>query len=347
MGPGQSGGEMSKRVVVVVPTLNEAANIRACLISLRKGAPGTPIWVYDGGSRDGTPSIVKELSEICPDIHLLRNPRRVQAAAINLAAMRARKQGFEVLVRADAHALYPANFAAKLLSTMHKSGAASVVVPMISRGEGEWQKAAADLFNSRLGHGGAGHRGLGKSGYVRHGHHAAFDLAVFEQLGGYDVSFVANEDAEFDHRLHKAGHRIYQEAGAAITYLPRVSPYGLWRQMIRNGWYRARNLAIHRTPPKPRQILPLVLFAGNLTSALLAVQGYGEAILLPLAYAALVVAWAQIIPRRFAPVHALRIAGLAMLCHHGFAIGAAAFCLAQGWSGIRQRLFPRQRPCRV
>ena len=47
-----------------------------------------------------------------------------------------------------------------------------------------------------------------KSGYVDHGHHAAFRAASFKAIGGYDETFSHNEDAEFDGALE-----IDQETG--------------------------------------------------------------------------------------------------------------------------------------
>jgi succinoglycan biosynthesis protein ExoA len=128
------------------------------------------------------------------------------------------------------------------------------------------QKAIAAAQNSRLGNGGAAHRMLGQSGFVEHGHHAAFDLATFLQLGGYDESFTHNEDAELDRRLTDAGMRIYLDADAVLTYYPRSDLVALALQYFRFGSGRANMLIKHRTRPRLRQLLPVVAFLVCLAS---------------------------------------------------------------------------------
>src|ERR1700754_1577329 len=98
-------------VLVAIPALNEAEHIEACVRSLMKGDPRlleAEFVVVDGGSRDGTQEIVRRLNKEFPNLKLLDNPKRLQSAALNLAA-RTLGQGRRVLVRCDAHAFYPAN----------------------------------------------------------------------------------------------------------------------------------------------------------------------------------------------------------------------------------------------
>jgi succinoglycan biosynthesis protein ExoA len=115
------------------------------------------------------------------------------------------------------------------------------------------QRASAWVFAS----GGALYRGGRQSGYVDHGHHAAFDLGWFRRIGGYDSSFSHNEDAEYDTRLARAGGRIWFEAGARLAYVMRPSLGGLWRQYWSYGRGRARTIAKHRVRPRLRQIVPV------------------------------------------------------------------------------------------
>ena len=89
-----------------------------------------------------------------------------------------------------------------------------------------------------------------------HGHHALFDLAAFRALGGYDETFVANEDAEFDRRLTNSGGRIWLSEGLAIVYHPRRTAAALFAQYLRHGAGRARMLLRHRAQPRVRQLLP-------------------------------------------------------------------------------------------
>ena len=52
---------LADRILVVIPTLNEAAHIENCLRSLLSGPDlaGVECIVADGGSSDGTSSVVR------------------------------------------------------------------------------------------------------------------------------------------------------------------------------------------------------------------------------------------------------------------------------------------------
>ena len=79
------------------------------------------VVVADGGSHDGTPAAVRELSGRWPAIHLIDNPARIQSAAVNLAVRRFGADA-DILIRCDAHAVYPAAFCQRLVQTLDREG---------------------------------------------------------------------------------------------------------------------------------------------------------------------------------------------------------------------------------
>lgn len=105
------GAARGEDVVVVIPTLNEGRHIETCVRSLMTGdarLKRVEMIVADGGSRDWTRAVVEMLQEEFPNLRLLHNPRRLQSAAVNAAA-RGAGIGRRILVRCDAHAIYPPN----------------------------------------------------------------------------------------------------------------------------------------------------------------------------------------------------------------------------------------------
>lgn len=245
-------------VVAVIPTLNEAAHIEACVRSLTAGderLAAIELVVADGGSTDGTQAIVERLRAEFPNLRLVDNPKRLQSAAVNLAARQA-GEGRSILVRCDAHAVYPAGYVMQVADALAQRGVASLVVPMDAAGTTCFQKANAWIVDTPLGSGGSAHRGGKTSGFVDHGHHAGFDRKVFLETGGYDETFTHNEDAEYDTRLRKAGGRIFMDAGIRLTYLPRDTVAGLARQYFNYGKGRARTLMKHGETPRLRQLIP-------------------------------------------------------------------------------------------
>lgn len=248
------------QVLIVIPTLNEAAHIEGVLdfaVAFAERADGLVV-VADGGSRDATCDIVRRRAADHRRIRLLHNPRRLQAAAVNLAVDRFGR-GAEWLLRLDAHSAYPADYGDVLLDEARRTGAASVVVSMHAEGQRFLQRIIADAQNSPLGNGGSAHRLAGGDAWVDHGHHALMQVAAFREVGGYDESFSHNEDAELDRRLSAAGHRIWLTSRTRLTYFPRQSIRALMRQYYNFGRGRARNLIKHNARPAARQALAAML----------------------------------------------------------------------------------------
>lgn len=248
-------------VLVVVPALNEATHIEACLRSLISSdvaSIGVPIIVADGGSTDETQGIVTELSKEYPGILLMHNPDRVQAAAINHAVKTKARPHHRILVRCDAHAAYPPNYIREVSEQLVQTDAASVVTVMDAHGTTCFGRAAAWIVDTPFGSGGSAHRGGTRSKFVDHGHHAAMDLNWFNAIGGYDPEFAVNEDAEYDYRLGQAGGRIWLESALRLKYTMRASPRALWRQYFRYGQGRAANVLKHRSRPRLRQMVPVI-----------------------------------------------------------------------------------------
>ncbi|ATX64669.1 glycosyltransferase family 2 protein [Roseinatronobacter bogoriensis] len=231
-----SSDDKPSRVVIIVPTLNEAAHIIPVLRSLEPGARrlGAQIAVVDGGSDDGTVELVRQQAARFPAIVLLHNPKRLQAAAINLAAKHFRDQA-DWFIRVDAHAAYPEDYCEVLLDEARRTGAESVTVKMTAKGQGLIQRNIAAAQNAVFGNGGSVHRNGGEGRFVDHGHHALMQMSAFCTVGGYDEGFSHNEDAELDQRLRKAGYRIWLTAATGIAYFPRDTLGKLSRQYLNFG----------------------------------------------------------------------------------------------------------------
>jgi succinoglycan biosynthesis protein ExoA len=250
-------GVWRRRVLIVVPTLNEAAHIEAILTHLIdeiSPSADARIVVVDGGSTDGTPDQVAIFAERHSAIRFLHNPARIQSAGVNLAVRQFGRDA-EVLIRCDAHAGYPDRFCEQLLAALEHSGADAVVVPLDSVGHTALQRAVAWVSNSIVGTGGAAHRAGRRSAFVDHGHHAAFQVETFRRIGGYDETFSHNEDAEFDCRQRALGAKVYLDAGIRLQYCPRGTWTGLALQYYCYGAGRARTLRRHPTSIRLRQLL--------------------------------------------------------------------------------------------
>lgn len=287
--PGRPAKEApASAVLAVIPTLNEERHIETCIRSLMDGDERlrqVPVTIADGGSSDRTVEIVKGLKEEFPNLRILHNPKRLQAAALNLAAKLHASEDTRFLVRCDAHSIYPRNFIIDVADSLETTAAASVVIPMDAVGYTCFEKANAWIVDTPLGSGGSAHRGGRKSGYVDHGHHAGFDLSVFRQIGGYDETFSHNEDAEYDERVAQAEGRIYLDANIRIQYVPRGTVQSLAQQYFNYGKGRARTTRKHRLPLKIRQAVPVLALLANILG-LVAAPFFWPALMLPAGYLA-------------------------------------------------------------
>ncbi|GAB94325.1 succinoglycan biosynthesis protein ExoA [Kineosphaera limosa] len=311
-------------VLVVMPTLNEERFVGEAVRQLLRDTDDVPLRlvVADGGSRDRTRAVVSQLAAHDPRIELLDNPGRTQSRGVNLAVSRAAAD-VDIVVRTDCHAAYPAGFLRRVvqgLRELRDQGCVSVVVPMVADGGTPFQHAVAQTQNSLLGNGGSAHRRLGESRYVDHGHHAAFDRAAFERVGGYDPRMMHNEDAELDVRLAGDGGRIFLDTGAAITYFPRRTWRALARQQYNHGRGRAWNTVKHHSKPKLRQIAPAAVTALN-SACLLVATRHRSALVPPLAYAGACLAVAARTSLERHDRDLLLMGPIAMLTHHAWGTG--------------------------
>jgi succinoglycan biosynthesis protein ExoA len=321
-------------LIIIIPCLNEAAHIEGLLDHLRPAALrlGAIIVVADGGSTDGTVDIVQRIARDDANVIWLHNPKSIQSAAVNLAVSRF-GDGVEYLIRIDAHGGYPEDYCDRLLEEARATGADSVVVSMETVGAGIVQRAAAAAQNSKLGTGGSRHRHAAAGQWIDHGHHALMRIAAFTAVGGYDETFSHNEDAELDHRLRKAGYRIWLTAKTRMTYYPRSTFGGLYLQYLGYGRGRARNILKHRVVPKLRQLAPLVI-APLAVLSLLSFAHWSAA--LPfLAWAALCLAYGAALAARERDPKLLLAGPSAMVMHFAWSLG---FWLQLLRAGLRREV---------
>jgi succinoglycan biosynthesis protein ExoA len=323
--PDDRGGPFagSGRVVVAVPALNEAQVIEGVLRSLAaesRAFADLKIVVADGGSTDGTVAIVERLAAEFPCIALMTNHGVIQSAGVNLVAKC--NSAADILVRCDAHAVYPQGYLERLVRTLDRIGSDSVVVPMDCVGRSCLENAVGWVSDTPVGSGGSAHRGGRRSGFVDHGHHAAFRMVSFVGTGGYDESFRQNEDAEFDNRLTARGGRVFLDADIRIGYHPRSDFRGLWRQYFNYGFGRSRTARRHPATIRLRQLLvPAHLCI--LIASLLLTAATRQLLFLgwPLLYAAILLATSIVLAGVKRSICGLLSGPAAGVMHTGWAVG--------------------------
>ena len=264
--------DLARQILVAIPALNEEAHIEACLHSLLDGDPElseVDIVVADGGSTDATRARVATITEVHPNVSLIDNPGRIQSAGVNAVVETVALERHRILVRVDAHSVYPPGYIMEVARQLVARDVAALATTLDATGQTCFARGSAWIVDTPLGSGGSGHRGGTQSGFVDHGHHAGLHLDWFKKIGGYDVTLPINEDADYDTRLRRAGGRIWLAADIRIDYQMRPTPKGLVKQYWRYGVGRAQTTLKNGTRPAIRQILPALNAALLVLSLLL------------------------------------------------------------------------------
>jgi dolichol-phosphate mannosyltransferase len=94
---------VSERVLVVVPTYNEAENVETILRRLTASVPAAHALVVDDGSPDGTADLVAAMAAADDRIHLMRRTTKSGLGPAYVAGFRwAREHGYDIVVEMDA-----------------------------------------------------------------------------------------------------------------------------------------------------------------------------------------------------------------------------------------------------
>lgn len=309
-------------ISVVMPCFNEGKTIRRAVESLLDGCPppGCELVVVDGGSTDDTLDELRRLQEEGRGLTVLHNPRRLQVFALNQGVLHA---SGEIVVRADAHCVYPPGYAVDCARLLVSTGADNVGGVMVPVGETPAQKAVAMAMSHPIGVGNAKFHLGGYCGEVDTVFLGTFWRRRIIDIGGFDErALPANEDAELNIRIIKAGGRVLLDDSIRVSYFPRPSLKALWKQYLRYGSGRAYTIMKHKTVTSYRQVGPPVMVACTVLSiAFAAILPW--LLIFPFSYAASVFAVCAFKSRRSGEALGLRVrmACAVLAMHTAWGIG--------------------------
>jgi dolichol-phosphate mannosyltransferase len=107
------------RVLVVIPTYNEAENVQIIVDRVRAAVPEVDILVADDNSPDGTGAIADEISAADPAVHVLHRPGKQGLGAAYVAGFAwAREHGYEAVVEMDADGSHAPEQLTRLLTAL-------------------------------------------------------------------------------------------------------------------------------------------------------------------------------------------------------------------------------------
>ena len=218
--------EHANLVSVIIPALNEAANIAQTISAARRDytADEVEIVVVDGGSTDGTPDHIPEQETV------IHSPRG-RAVQMNHGA---RTSHGQILVFCHADSLLPAGWRQAVLQELAD--------PTVSGGTFQTLiLPAKGILHVR------NHLRFAAKWQVMFGDQVQFmRRATFDRVRGYP-EIPLMEDVEMARALHEEG-RLVRIPIRVITSSRRFIERGVLGQTLLNGWNMFRYLYLGTTP---------------------------------------------------------------------------------------------------
>src|SRR3954468_6233100 len=259
------------RVSIIIPCRNEERYIAACLDSILASdypAERVEILVADGQSNDGTRPILVRYAALHPKIVLLNNARGTTPAGLNVAI---RAAAGEIVIRMDAHVLYPPDYIPRLVAALRESGADNVggVLETVPADDTPTARAIAIGISHRFGVGNAHFRvGTRERREVDTVPFGCFRREGFARVGLFDEELIRNQDDEFNFRLITRGGRVLLLPNVHCRYFARRSLSQLAHMYYQYGYFKplvARKVGRIMTV---RQLIPATLVAALISLAL-------------------------------------------------------------------------------
>jgi glycosyltransferase involved in cell wall biosynthesis len=314
-------------VTVIVPTRDEERYIAATLDSILATAyprDQLEVLVVDGASRDRTATIVTEYATRHHAVRLIHNPARTAPAALNLGIRAARG---EIIVRMDAHVVYPPQYLPRAVSALLESGADNVggVITTRAATPTPMGRAIALGLSHPLGVGNSYFRiGSAERRWVDTVPFGCWRRSLFDRIGLFDEELVRNQDDEFNFRTQQRGGRVLLVPDLIATYYARAKLRDVARMYYQYGYFKplvARKLGRIMTA---RQLVPSAFLLGLAGSAVLApwlAAGWLAFGLIAGAYALAVGAAALAALRRHGVRVALALSVVFVVLHMGYGFG--------------------------
>jgi glycosyltransferase involved in cell wall biosynthesis len=264
---------MSPLVSVIIPCRNEEKTIHRVLDALHHQSfplEEMEVVIADGFSTDNTRSSIQNFSQTHPElkVRLVDNPKQIIPAGLNTAIKAAVG---EIIVRMDAHSLPEPDYIQRSVAALQAGIAENVggVWNILPRDNSWIARSIAAAAANPLAVGDALYRFTDKAEYVDTVPYGAFKRALFDKIGLYDETLLANEDYEVNTRIRQAGGRVWLDPAIRCAYFARPTLKALAKQYWGYGFWKAQMLKRYPKTLRWRQALPPLFVLGILFLAVL------------------------------------------------------------------------------
>ncbi len=252
---------------VICPIYNEEKYIARCIESIMaQDYPKDDLEVLfvDGMSTDRTREIIASYLPQCPYLRVLDNPQKIVPPALNIGIREAKG---DIIIRLDAHAIFPKNYFSELVKNLSALGAENVggVCRTLPVDDTPICVGIANVLSSSFGMGNSyfrvGAKDVMEVDTVPFG---CFHREIFDRIGYFDEELIRNQDDEFNGRIIKNGGKIYLLPHLVIDYYARDSIKKVYKMFYQYGLFKPLvNKKLGR-PATIRQFFPLLFVLGLL-----------------------------------------------------------------------------------
>lgn len=227
-------------VTFIIVAYNAEKVIESCLTSLKnQNYPHEEIEVIlvDSSSTDNTKQLMMQFQERAKEeynrVLVLDNPKRTLPCGWNVALKEAKG---EVVVRVDAHTIYPEDFIQKNVKEIEKGedivGGQCI---SITKNDTKWEKVLLSAEESIFGCGIADFRRKKERKYVSTLAFAMYRKKVFDEVGPYNENLARTEDNEMHYRIKKVGYRFLLSPDIVTYRYARNTLKDMIKQKYNNG----------------------------------------------------------------------------------------------------------------
>lgn len=261
-------------ISVICPIYNEEKYIAKCIDSvLAQDYPQKDVEVLfvDGMSNDRTREIINQYMRDYPFIQLIDNPKRIVPYAMNIGIDKA--VGV-IIIRLDAHAVYPTNYFSKLVEGLHRHHADNVGAQCrtLPVNQSATAIAIAEALGSSFGVGNSMFRiGITEDIETDTVPFGCFRKEVFDKVGLYDTELIRNQDDELNARIINHGGKIVLLADVIFDYYARDTYAKLYKMYYQYGLYKPLVNKKLGNPATLRQFIPPLFVIGIVLGGILSI----------------------------------------------------------------------------
>jgi glycosyltransferase involved in cell wall biosynthesis len=226
------------KVSIICPTYNEEKYIEKCIksiISQNFSKEQFEVLFIDGGSSDSTVNIIKKFQKKYSFIKLLNNPNKIVPYAMNIGIRAALGS---IVIRIDAHSLYPENYVKVLVANLIKMNADNVgaICETDVLNKNKKTLAIKEVLINPFGVGNSLFRiGVNEITEVDTVPFGCYKKEVFYKHGMYNINLVRNQDIELNKRIKRGGGKIYLIPEISCTYYAREKFIEIIKNNFQNG----------------------------------------------------------------------------------------------------------------